>query len=108
MRLTMANSNTFFNFFTNRCEKVQLEPHGGISQQRGSRMSDRKVQAKYLGVKEAEELTGVSRWTWRRYAYTGVVESIKIGKRLLISSSEIERLVAEGTRPRFKCESERV
>ena len=43
----------------------------------------------------------MSRWTWRRYAYNGVVDSIKIGKRLLIASSEIERLVSEGTRPRL-------
>ena len=52
-----------------------------------------------LGVAEAEALTGVSRWTWRRWAYEGKVASVKLGKRLLIPSAEIARLVAENTRP---------
>lgn len=55
-----------------------------------------------LGVAEAEELTGVSRWTWRRWAYDGKVSSVKLGKRLLIPSAEIARLVEENTRPRLE------
>lgn len=61
----------------------------------------RKVAADYLGVAEVEALTGVSRWTWRRWAYDGKVSSVKLGKRLLIPSSEITRLVSENTRPRL-------
>ena len=64
-------------------------------------MKVEKITAKYLGVREAEELTSISRWTWRRYCYDGVVESVKVGKRLLISTSEIERLMTAGTRPRL-------
>lgn len=63
-------------------------------------MQVRKVNADYLGVAEAEALTGVSRWTWRRWAYDGKVASVKLGKRLLIPSAEITRLVEENTRPR--------
>lgn len=59
-----------------------------------------RIKADYLGVAEAEALTGVSRWTWRRWAYDGKVASVKLGKRLLIPSAEISRLVAENTRPR--------
>ena len=62
-------------------------------------MSARKLTTEYLGVAEAEQVTGVSRWTWRRWAYDGKVASVKLGKRLLIPTSEIERLVAENTRP---------
>jgi excisionase family DNA binding protein len=62
-------------------------------------MSGRKIDAEFLGVAEAETLTGVSRWTWRRWAYDGKVSSVKLGKRLLIPASEIKRLVAENTRP---------
>jgi excisionase family DNA binding protein len=62
-------------------------------------MQARSVKADYLGVAEAETLTGVSRWTWRRWAYDGKVASVKLGKRLLIPSAEIGRLVAENTRP---------
>jgi excisionase family DNA binding protein len=58
------------------------------------------MKAEYLGVAEAEALTGVSRWTWRRWAYDGKVSSVKLGKRLLIPSAEISRLVAANTRPR--------
>lgn len=55
---------------------------------------------KLASVKEAEIETGVSQWTWRNLAYSGKVESIKIGTRLLIPVSEIERVIAEGRRPR--------
>jgi excisionase family DNA binding protein len=53
----------------------------------------------YLGVAEAEEVTGVSRWTWRKWSYDGRVASVKLGKRLLIPKAEIERLIAQNTRP---------
>lgn len=65
-------------------------------------MQGRNVRADYLGVGEAEARTGVSRWTWRRWAYDGKVASVKLGKRLLIPNTEIERLIAENTRPRFE------
>ena len=58
-----------------------------------------RVGADYLGVKEAEAKTGVSRWTWRRWAYDGRVSSVKLGSRLLIPTSEVERIIAAGTRP---------
>ena len=61
-----------------------------------------KIEAVYVGVGDAETLTGVSRWTWRRWAYDGKVESVKLGKRLLIPRAEISRLVNENTRPRIK------
>lgn len=62
-------------------------------------MAERTVEAKLYGVQEAQELTGISRWTWRRWAYDGRVASVKLGKRLLIPASEIQRLVAQNTRP---------
>jgi hypothetical protein len=64
-------------------------------------MQARIVKADYLGVADAEALTGVSRWTWRRWAYVGRVASVKLGKRLLIPSAEITRLVEENTHPRL-------
>jgi excisionase family DNA binding protein len=64
-------------------------------------MAAREVSAEYWGVAEAEALTGVSRWTWRRWAYDGKVASVKLGKRLLIPRAEITRLVSENLRPRL-------
>lgn len=58
-----------------------------------------RVDADYLGVKEAEIMTGVSRWTWRRWAYDGRVASVKLGSRLLLPRVEVERMITAGTRP---------
>jgi len=52
-----------------------------------------------VGVAEAESMTGVSRWTWRRWAYDGKISSAKLGKRLVIPVTELERLMKENTRP---------
>ena len=57
------------------------------------------VEPEYVGVEQAEIMTGVSRWTWRRWAYDGRIASVKLSKRLLIPVSEIRRLLAEGYRP---------
>lgn len=62
----------------------------------------RDVQKEYLSVKEAEILTGKSRWGWRRYAYQGKIDSVKLGRRLLIPLVEIRRVLAEGSRPRLQ------
>ena len=59
-----------------------------------------KIEPEYMGVDEAEILTGRSRWSWRKDAYSGKVASVKVGRRLLLPVSEIRRILAEGTRPR--------
>jgi excisionase family DNA binding protein len=51
-------------------------------------------------VKDAARQLGISVWTLRKKAYEGDVASVKIGAKLLIPESEIERLIREGTRPR--------
>ena len=58
------------------------------------------VKPMSVSVMDAEIMTGISRWTWRRWAYIGKVGSTKLGKRLLIPIAEIDQLVAENTRPR--------
>ena len=64
-------------------------------------MAEQNKEAQFLGVAEAETIAGVLKWTWRRWAYDGKISSVKLGKRLLIPTSEIERLVSENTRPRL-------
>jgi excisionase family DNA binding protein len=54
-----------------------------------------------LGVDEAQARTGVSKWTWRRWAYDGKIDSVKLGRRLLIPTTEIDRLIGDNTRPRL-------
>jgi hypothetical protein len=57
----------------------------------------------YGSPKTCGDLTGLSAWTWRNWAYSGRVASVKTGKgkqaRLLIPLSEVERVMNEGLRP---------
>ena len=59
------------------------------------------VKPKLYPVKIAAQLLGVSIWTIRQAAYRGEVASAKIGAKLLIPASEIDRVVTESTRPRL-------
>jgi len=52
-------------------------------------------------VKSAAQRLGISVWTLRKKAYDGDVASVKIGVKLLIPESEIERIIREGLRPRL-------
>jgi excisionase family DNA binding protein len=51
-------------------------------------------------VKKAAERLGISIWTLRKKAYEGDIASVKIGAKLLIPESEIQRLISDGWRPR--------
>jgi excisionase family DNA binding protein len=51
-------------------------------------------------IKDAAMRLGISVWTLRKKAYEGGVASVKIGAKLLIPASEIERLISDGMRPR--------
>jgi hypothetical protein len=61
--------------------------------------SKQSVEQEFLSVDGAEKMTGVSRWSWRSYAYSGIA-SVKVGRRLLILVAEIRRVLTEGTRRR--------
>lgn len=60
-----------------------------------------KVEPELVSVQSAEIMTGRSRWSWRRDAYEGKVESVKIGSKLLIPIAEVRRVISENTRPRL-------
>jgi excisionase family DNA binding protein len=51
-------------------------------------------------IKDAAGRLGISVWTLRRKVYDGGVVSVKIGTKLLIPESEMDRIVREGTRQR--------
>ena len=51
-------------------------------------------------VKYAAVRLGISVWTLRKKVYAGDIDSVKIGVKLLIPESEIERLMLEGMRHR--------
>ena len=75
------------------------EPNSGNQTKGGNTMAGQNKEAQFLGVAEAETITGVSKWTWRRWSYDGKIASVKLGKRLLIPTSEIQRMIERGTRP---------
>jgi hypothetical protein len=62
--------------------------------------SSSQIEPELATLQDAFQITGVSVWTWRWMAYRGEVESVKLGKRLLIPMAEIRRKISEGTRPR--------
>jgi excisionase family DNA binding protein len=47
-------------------------------------------------LREAAEIWSVSVHTVRRLADVGLVETVRVGRRRLISESEIERIIATG------------
>lgn len=67
-----------------------------------SKSNPPSLAVKFLGVDRVEALYGISRWTVRRWAYDGKIGSVKMGRRLMIPVSELDRLVTEGTRPAVK------
>jgi excisionase family DNA binding protein len=49
-----------------------------------------------LGLKEAAESVGLSHWTLRQYVREGKVKAVRLGRRVLIEPSELERLIEQG------------
>ena len=49
-----------------------------------------------IGLKEAADMLGISHWTLRAYIRQGHLKAIRIGTRVLIEPSELERLIEQG------------
>jgi hypothetical protein len=64
--------------------------------------TSKPVEPEFLSVNAAQAKTGISCWTWRAWAYSGKIASVKAGRRLLIPVAEIQRVIAEGMRPRVE------
>ena len=47
-------------------------------------------------IEEAAESLGLSPWTIRLYVRKGKIRPVRIGRRVLIEPSEIQRIIAEG------------
>lgn len=46
-----------------------------------------------VGLQEAQEMTGISHFTFRRMVRLGKISSVRVGRRVLIPVAEIEKLV---------------
>jgi excisionase family DNA binding protein len=63
------------------------------------------IAPKLISVQGAAAALGISVWTVRAWAYAGKISSNKLGKRLMVSSAEIDRIIAESERPRLEKKS---
>jgi hypothetical protein len=79
---------------------------GTIKTDKTSRRNSHTIVREFFSVRELKELTGISDWTWREWADCGKCASVKIGHRLLIPVSEVQRLLSEGLRPALKKNAE--
>jgi excisionase family DNA binding protein len=50
-------------------------------------------------IDEAAGLLGISPWTVRAWIRIGKLRPVRLGRRVLLSESELERLVAESQEP---------
>jgi hypothetical protein len=57
------------------------------------------LEREWIGVDDAETLTGRSKWSWRRDAYMGKIGSAKVGRRLLLRLSDVRQFMDAGYRP---------
>jgi excisionase family DNA binding protein len=55
-----------------------------------------QTQIKLYGIRESSERLGVSRATLRRLVSAGKLRSVRILRRVLIPSSELDRMTAQG------------
>jgi excisionase family DNA binding protein len=49
-----------------------------------------------VGLEQAEEMTGISRHTFRKLVKRGKIKSARVGRRILIPIGELEKLVKPG------------
>lgn len=60
-----------------------------------------------VGLNEAEYLSGIGSSSLRRMALAGKIRSARVGRKILIPVSEIERLIRAGGAPVPSRESEK-
>jgi hypothetical protein len=49
-----------------------------------------------VGFAEAEEMTDISQWTWRRLVNLGTVKAARVGDRIVIPIKELQKIVKAG------------
>jgi excisionase family DNA binding protein len=49
-----------------------------------------------VGLQEAQEMTGISHFTFRRMVRNGKIKAVRVGRRLLIPITELEKLIKPG------------
>ena len=95
-----------------RSESIVISPpivawDGTVKAIRTTAEAAQVIVREFVSVKEAKALTGISDWTWREWVEMGKCASVKMGHRVLIPVSEIQRLLSDGFRPVVRIYAER-
>ena len=61
-----------------------------------------ETRRRLAGVQEGADYLGISVWTLRNWCYSGRCSSVKMGDRLMVEWSELDKLVSEALRPRLQ------
>jgi excisionase family DNA binding protein len=65
-----------------------------------SELKEKRNMNALKSVDEAAGLLGISPWTVRAWIRDGKLRPVRLGRRVLLSESELERLVEESQKPR--------
>ena len=49
-----------------------------------------------IGLRQAATALGLSHWTLRQWIRKGTIRVVRLGRRVLIEPSELERLIEQG------------
>jgi len=77
----------------------QVKPAENPPSRSASKLSPVSPSQRLLSVKDFAALLGLSVWTVRGWAYKGRVASVKLGVRMMIPTTELDRLTTENLRP---------
>ena len=58
-----------------------------------------------VSFEEAEKATGVSRFTLRKFAKSGRLKVVRVGRRVVVPISELERMFSPGVVSSLKLDS---
>ena len=63
----------------------------------------RRIMKGLMSVVEAAGLLGISQWTVRAYIREGKLRPVRLGRRVLLTEDELERLVTENKAQEPQC-----
>ena len=67
-----------------------------------NKLKEKEKVPKLVTIQEAAAVLTLSPWTIRNWIAKGTVSHIRLGRRIAVPLSEVERLVREGTVDRAK------
>jgi excisionase family DNA binding protein len=64
-----------------------------------NRSKGKSSMNKLLSIEAAADVLSISKWTVRSYIRTGKLKPVRIGRRILLTEAELERLITAGQDP---------